>query len=87
MHEITAHYDKGVTRVLLSCGPMTDRQCASVSAVTDQLNAEGYMAAYTPALLPESPNGCKGCILHPTKDEDAAMADLIAPVLKKLAGW
>ena len=82
-----AHYDRAATHVLLVCGPMTNRFCGSVSAVAETLLGLGYSAAYAAASLPESPAGNKGCAGHPDVDEDIAMAKLVVPVLKKLAGW
>ena len=83
VQQIMANYEKSRTKILLACGPMTNRQCPYVEAAANLL-ANDFQAGYVNVTLTKS---CSGCAGHPTQAEDTAMVGLMTSAVKTLTGW
>jgi len=81
--DLMSNYDKSKTKVVLACGPMTNRQCPYVEAAATQLQKE-FEIGYVNVSLTEHLGGCAG---HPTAAEHSLMVDLMKPLVRKLTGW
>mmetsp|Transcript_149948 Transcript_149948/g.260582 ORF Transcript_149948/g.260582 Transcript_149948/m.260582 type:complete len:178 (+) Transcript_149948:1-534(+) len=82
------HYNASKTKVLLSCGPMTNSQCSTVKRAADDLKKSfGIAVAYVDVSLSGSPNSLNGAVDHPSEAEQTEMVELIRPVLADLTGW
>merc|ERR1712166_608320 len=81
--DLMSNYDKSKTKIVLACGPMTNRQCPYVEAAATQLQKE-FEIGYVNVSLTEHLGGCAG---HPTAAQHNLMVDLMKPLVRKLTGW
>lgn len=82
------YYEKSQTKVILACGPMTNKQCSNVQKVADTLKKTyGISAAYADASVSGTPDELEGIVDHPSEEEDAQMVEKLRPVVESLTGW
>jgi lysophospholipase L1-like esterase len=77
------NYQASRTKIILACGPMTNRQCPYVEAAATIL-AKSFKTGYVNVSLT---TGLSGCVGHPNQAQDTGMVNLMTPLVKKLTGW
>merc|ERR1711865_416278 len=72
------NYQAAKTKVILACGPMTNRQCPYVEAAATIL-AKSFKTGYVNVSLTTSL--LSGCAGHPKQAQDTAMVELMTPLV------
>ena len=83
--DLMSNYDKKKTKIVLACGPMTNRQCPYVEAAATVLKKE-FEIGYVNVSLTEGLD-LGGCAGHPNAAQDSLMVELMKPLVSKLTGW